>query len=247
MLATFLWAYWLIRQHWLLSKDLDSGKSSSFFTIRYLILKLLLYAIKPNIYVRVCVCVCVGCSVVSNSATPWTVACQAPLDWARILEWVVISYSRGSSQPRDQTPLSCIRRQIFYHCAMWEAVNSPELADALPSELPGKPILNLFSVPTLPGTFLPKRISIRLWARLCSLPLSCYLTVPGPSPCGLVWRACWASCIYRSARINVFITITSTSVGLNYIWLKQILSTFLIHKVTFLSIERSFQLNNRIV
>ena len=27
---------------------------------------------------------------------------------ARILEWVVISFSRGSSQPRDQTPVSCI-------------------------------------------------------------------------------------------------------------------------------------------
>ena len=29
--------------------------------------------------VCVCVCVCVTCSVVSNSATPWTVAHQAPL------------------------------------------------------------------------------------------------------------------------------------------------------------------------
>ena len=46
-------------------------------------------------------------------ATPWTVACQAPdrtvacqapLAWifqTRILEWVVISFSSGSSQPRD--------------------------------------------------------------------------------------------------------------------------------------------------
>ena len=56
--------------------------------------------------VCVCVCVCIGCSIVSNSATPWTVACQAPLEWARILEWVVISYSRGSSQPGDQTCIS---------------------------------------------------------------------------------------------------------------------------------------------
>lgn len=42
-------------------------------------------------------------------------------------------------------------------------------------------------------------------------------------------------------------TIMSISVGLNYVWLKQILSTFLIHKVAFLSVEISFQLNNRIV
>ena len=28
--------------------------------------------------------------------------------WARILEWVAISFSRGSSQPRDRTWVSCI-------------------------------------------------------------------------------------------------------------------------------------------
>ena len=27
---------------------------------------------------------------------------------ARILEWVTISFSRGSSPPRDRTPVSCI-------------------------------------------------------------------------------------------------------------------------------------------
>ena len=34
---------------------------------------------------------------------------------ARILEWVAISYSKGSSPPRDQTGVSCIGRQILYH------------------------------------------------------------------------------------------------------------------------------------
>ena len=37
---------------------------------------------------------------------------------ARILEQVTISYSRGSSQPKDQSSVSdvsCIGRQIFYH------------------------------------------------------------------------------------------------------------------------------------
>ena len=33
---------------------------------------------------------------------------------AWILEWVAISFSRGSSQPRDQTHVSCIGRQILY-------------------------------------------------------------------------------------------------------------------------------------
>ena len=33
---------------------------------------------------------------------------------ARILEWVAIPFSRGSSRPRDQTQVSCIYRQILY-------------------------------------------------------------------------------------------------------------------------------------
>ena len=40
-----------------------------------------------------------------------------------ILEWVAISYSRGSSQPRDQTQVSlvfCFGQWILYHCATWE-------------------------------------------------------------------------------------------------------------------------------
>ena len=42
---------------------------------------------------------------------------------ARILEWVAISYSRGSSRPWDQTCVcwvSFIGRQVLYHCATWE-------------------------------------------------------------------------------------------------------------------------------
>ena len=44
---------------------------------------------------------------------------------ARILEWVAISSSRGSSWLRDQTHIlpciSCIGRWILYHWATWEA------------------------------------------------------------------------------------------------------------------------------
>ena len=39
---------------------------------------------------------------------------------ARILEWVAIPFSRGSSQPRDQTWVSCIGRQILYHLSHQE-------------------------------------------------------------------------------------------------------------------------------
>ena len=44
---------------------------------------------------------------------------------ARILDWVAISYSRGSSWPRDWTQvssISCIGRQILYHWATWESL-----------------------------------------------------------------------------------------------------------------------------
>ena len=40
---------------------------------------------------------------------------------ARILEWVAISFSGGSSSPRDQTLISCIGRRILYQRATWEA------------------------------------------------------------------------------------------------------------------------------
>ena len=42
---------------------------------------------------------------------------------ARILEWVAISFSRGSSWPRDWTHVSWIGRQILYHWATQEALS----------------------------------------------------------------------------------------------------------------------------
>ena len=58
--------------------------------------------------------------VLSNSfVTPQTVAHQAPLSMGlsqtRAVNWVAVSFSRGSSRPRDQTPVSCIGRQALYH------------------------------------------------------------------------------------------------------------------------------------
>ena len=54
--------------------------------------------------------------------TPWTVAPQAPLSMgilqARILQWVALPSSGGSSQPKDQTRVSyifCIGRWVLSH------------------------------------------------------------------------------------------------------------------------------------
>ena len=78
-----------------------------------------------------CVCVCVQLlSRAQLPATPWAVVLQAPLCvcafrllcgilQARILEWVVISPSRGSSQHRD-------------HLLHWQV-------DSLPLEPPKRP------------------------------------------------------------------------------------------------------------
>ena len=73
-------------------------------------------------------CVCM-LSRVQLFSTPWTVARQAPLSMgilqARILEWVAISSSRGSSWPRDWTCISCcscIGRRILNHWTMWETL-----------------------------------------------------------------------------------------------------------------------------
>ena len=59
-------------------------------------------------------------------ATPWTV-CSPPgcsvhgVLQARILEWVAISFSRGSSWPRDWTQISCTAGSFFTNWATRDA------------------------------------------------------------------------------------------------------------------------------
>ena len=107
-------------------------------------------------------CAALSHSAVSDSVTPWTATHQAPLSigilLSRILDWVAVPSSRGSSQPKDRTP-HC--RQILYHMSHqgslrileWVAypfcrgtswprnwTGFPALqADSLPAELLGKP------------------------------------------------------------------------------------------------------------
>ena len=54
----------------------------------------------------------------------WILYCLSHQGSPRILEWAACPCSRGSSRPRDQTRVSCIR------------------ADSSPAELPGKPYIN---------------------------------------------------------------------------------------------------------
>ena len=74
----------------------------------------------------------------------------------RILEYGAISFSRGSSWPRDQTCVSCIGRQVLYHWATWEAwrtlccccsvaQSSPTLHDLMDCSMTGIPVLHHLS------------------------------------------------------------------------------------------------------
>ena len=73
---------------------------------------------------------------------------------ARVLEWVAISFSRGSSPPRDRTQVSALQ------------------TDALPSEPPGKPYMQLAAAAK----------SLQSCPTLCN-PMDCSL--PGSSAHGI--------------------------------------------------------------
>ena len=67
------------------------------------------------------------CLVAKSCLTLWDpIDCSPPgssvhgISQARILEWVAISFFRGSSQPRGGTHISCIARRILYHWTTWE-------------------------------------------------------------------------------------------------------------------------------
>ena len=78
----------------------------------------------------VCVCVHVCAHVCTCTHARLCLTLCNPMDssihgvfQARMLKWVTISSSRGSSRRRDGTHVSCMLycREILYHCANWEA------------------------------------------------------------------------------------------------------------------------------
>ena len=86
-------------------------------------------------YICVCMCVCVHIHMCMRAQLCPTL-CN-PMDYslpgssvhglfqAKILEWVAMASSRGSSRPRDQTHIFCISligRHILYHCATWKPI-----------------------------------------------------------------------------------------------------------------------------
>ena len=67
------------------------------------------------------------CSITSDSSETPQGSSVHGIFQSRTLKWVAISYSRGSSWPRDRTCVSwvsCIGRWILYQCTTWEAHNN---------------------------------------------------------------------------------------------------------------------------
>ena len=106
---------------------------------------------------------------------------------ARILEWVAIPFSRGSSWPRDWTHISWIGRHILYHWATWEA---PESGDLRSKPFAGRFYVVLYQKDRLLWTLfqtseLNFRIVSKMYLMLYSLlqkhtflqKLSCYFQI----------------------------------------------------------------------
>ena len=78
---------------------------------------------------------------------------------ARILKWVAIPFSKGSSQARNQTQVSCIAGRFFTDWAMREALCKmlaikllqlcPTLCDPIDGSPPGSPVPGILQARTL--------------------------------------------------------------------------------------------------
>ena len=94
---------------------------------------------KPSNLYLVCVCILNSFSCVWLFVTLWTLSSPPGssvhgIFQARILEWVAMASSRGSSWPRDRTLISyvsCVGRQILYHqrhlttVIQWSSIFAP--------------------------------------------------------------------------------------------------------------------------
>ena len=79
----------------------------------------------PSLY-YLCYCCCLVAKSYPTLCDPMNYSTPVPLvhgiSQARIQDWIAISFSKRSSQARDQTCVSGIGRQILYHWATREAL-----------------------------------------------------------------------------------------------------------------------------
>ena len=102
---------------------LFSVVAAPIYSIIYILLEFPFLYIPSNIC-YLCLCLCTqSCPILC-----YPIYCSLPgssvhrLLWAKILEWVAISFSRGSLQPNDRTQVSCIScigRWVLYQLSYW--------------------------------------------------------------------------------------------------------------------------------
>ena len=120
---------------------------------------------------------------------------------ARILGWVAMLSSKGSSRPRDQSHISyvsCIGRWVLYHWHTWKAHSHGGKSLSLVELLP--PILWFTSVLLLNYIsityFLGKRITVAFLEFKSSLGLNLILPSLCEWRCILTFHLCVSSSVY---------------------------------------------------
>ena len=110
ILPFFFFCYWDTGKEEILTRALQRNRTNSIYV-----------CIHTHMYIYIHIHICGVDGLVTKSClTLWDpVDCSPPgssLHWifqARILEWVAIPYSRGSSWPRDWTCVSCLAGGFF--------------------------------------------------------------------------------------------------------------------------------------
>ena len=133
----------------------------------------------------VCVCVCVCRSVVSDSAAPWTVACQASLstESSRQESWSGLPFPSPEERPNPGLhPGLLHHRQILYHLRYREVRSGSELTSSGCQGFPGhiSPLLNSTAWPWPLGLSVdPSQVGFLLAPHM----------PPSLSPAD--WHTCW--------------------------------------------------------
>ena len=117
---------------------------------------------------------------------------------ARILEWVALPFSRGSSQPRDQTHVSHIVGRFFTSWATWEAQKTLEWAAYPFSSRSSNPGIQLGS-PALQADSLPTKLFTTPWNKV-SMHLDSQLLIE-TNWCPQVKSSCRSVSIYHSFQV----------------------------------------------
>ena len=144
-----------------------------------------------------------------TTSTTWAGSSVHGILQARILEWVVISFARGPSQPRDQTHVSCIGRQVLHHWAT--------------RETPSPPLGSIFQVAVVRSgqgdsiCSFPAVVALASWQSLRACPaLGLEITVQCarrsnqqlvllPLLCIQVTSIfCWSMIVFRCTELHVF-------------------------------------------